>query len=104
MMRKVVLAGIIGSFGLLGGCASNYPVGAAFTDLTLPIHATELGGRPHQVGTAECTSILSLVATGDCSIEAAKQNGGITKVHHIDWKAHSILGIIGKYQVTVYGE
>lgn len=103
-MKKTVISAMAGSLALLSGCASNYPIGGAFTDVTLPIHATELGGRPHKTGTAECTSILSLVSQGDCSIEAAKQNGGITKVHHVDWKAHNILGVYGKYQVIVYGE
>ncbi len=47
---------------------------------------------------------LGMVAIGDASIEAAKKNGGITKVHHVDWAVENILGIIGKYRVTVYGE
>ena len=56
-----------------------------------------------KVGKATCQSILSLVATGDCSIEAAKKNAGITEVTHVDWKANNILGIIGTYTVTVHG-
>ena len=51
-----------------------------------------------------CTSILSMVATGDASIEAAMKNGGITKVHHVDWQAKNILGIYGEFKTTVYGE
>ncbi len=41
---------------------------------------------------------------GDASIDAAKRNGKITKVHHVDWQVENILGIIGKYKVIVYGE
>jgi hypothetical protein len=32
------------------------------------------------------------------------KNGGITKIHYIDWDVKNILGIIGTYKVTVYGE
>ncbi|MBN2701406.1 MAG: TRL-like family protein [Methylohalobius sp. ZOD2] len=104
MFGKIIGIATIAGLGLLGGCATPYPTGVAFTDTKLPIHATSLGDRPHKTGVAECTSILSLIATGDCSIEAAKLNGDITKVHHVDWDAHNILGIYGKYKVMVYGE
>jgi len=32
-----------------------------------------------KVGTASCSTILGLIATGDASIETAAKNGGITK-------------------------
>jgi len=32
------------------------------------------------------------------------KNGNITKISHVDWEAKNILGIIGNYKVTVYGE
>jgi len=57
-----------------------------------------------KVGTSEATSILGMVATGDASIEAAKNNGGITKVSHVDFNSDNILGVYGKYTTTVYGE
>jgi hypothetical protein len=31
-------------------------------------------------------------------------NGGIKKVHHVDYKVRNILGIIAEYTTTVYGE
>ena len=85
------------------GCATSFPVGGVYTDVSLPIEATGAAGRSSKVGTAECKSILSLVATGDCSIEAAKKQGGVTTVDHVDWHAENILGIIGKYKLKVYG-
>ncbi len=87
---------------LLGGCATSAPVGGLYTDVTLPMQATSAQGGT-KVGTSQCTSILAMLATGDCSIEAAKANGGITEVTHVDWKANNILGIIGNYTTTVHG-
>lgn len=89
--------------GTLTGCATSFPMGSIYTDVSLPVEATGAAGRATKVGTTECKSILALVATGDCSIEAAKKQGGITTVDHVDWHAENILGVIGKYKVTVYG-
>ncbi|MDL2124517.1 MAG: TRL-like family protein [Deltaproteobacteria bacterium] len=86
------------------GCATPYPVGTLYTQLELPVAVTANSGTPTKVGTSKCISVLTLVAIGDASIEAAKKDGGITKVHHVDWEVENILGIFGKYKVTVYGE
>jgi len=48
--------------------------------------------------------LLCQTAIGDCSIEAAKKNGGITKVNNVDWDANNILGIYGSYKVIVSEE
>lgn len=89
---------------VLMGCATSYPMGSLYTELKLPVTATDNAGRATKIGTATCTSILGLVAIGDASIEAAKKQAGITKVHHVDWDARNILGVYGEYKVTVYGE
>lgn len=89
---------------LFVGCATTYPIGTVYTELKLPVTATANNGKATKVGTAKCISVLTLVAIGDASIEAAKKDAGITKVHHVDWEVENILGIIGKYKVTVYGE
>ena len=87
----------------LAGCATPYPMGQIYTNVTLPLDAENAQGSA-KMGEAECTSILGLVATGDCSIEMAMKNGGIKEIDHVDWYANSILGIIGKYKVMVYGQ
>jgi len=94
----VLLAGALA----LSGCASPMPVGVLYTELKLPVAVTAISGRKE--GVAECKSVLALVATGDCSIETAKRNGGITKVSNVNWEAKSILGIIGEYKLHVFGE
>jgi hypothetical protein len=104
-MKKVVcVAAVLVCVGLLTGCATSYPVGSFYTELKLPVVATGIPVKDMKTGTATCQSILSLVATGDCSLETAMKNGGITKVHHVDWEVKNILGIIGNYKLTVYGE
>lgn len=103
MQNKKLIAAIIGASAVLTGCATTYPVGGLYSKVTLPFQATD-NATVLKKGEATCQSILSLVATGDCSIEAAKKNGGIHKVSHIDWDVENILGIIGTYKVTVYGE
>ncbi|MDH5480784.1 MAG: TRL-like family protein [Nitrosomonas sp.] len=88
---------------ILTGCATSFPVGSLYTEIALPVNATSAGAKSPKVGTASCTSILTLLATGDCSIEAAKKNGNISTVSHVDWDAKNILGIYGEYKITVYG-
>lgn len=87
------------------GCAMvGAPVnGFIYTDLKAPVTATSNTGTA-KVGIGECTSILGWVGTGDCSIDAAMKNGNITKIHHVDHDAMSVLGIYAKYTIRVYGE
>jgi len=102
-MKKRMLLGVALAFsGMLSGCATHLPIGALYTEVKLPMSATANPGKKH--GTAECRSILSLVAIGDCSIDAARKNGGISKVSLVDWEAKNILGIYGEYKVNVVGE
>lgn len=90
--------------GLFSGCATSQPIGGAYTKLKLPVDATAGDVRGLKVGKATCKSYLAMVAIGDASIDAAKKNGGITKVHYMDWEVENILGVIGTYTLTVYGE
>ena len=103
-MRKFISlsAAAIGA-GLLVGCASTHPIGTLYTNVKLPVAATD-NSTATKVGTAECVSYLGLITTGDASIDTAKKNGGITKVSHVDWEVENTLGFIGKYKVVVYGE
>lgn len=89
---------------MLAGCATSYPVGTIYTKVNLPVTATGEQVKGAKVGTSECMSVLGMVALGDASIETAMKDGGITKVSHVDWDAENILGIIGTYKCTVYGE
>ncbi len=89
----------------LGGCATvaTPAIGGIYTDVKWPGVATS-NAASAKTGKGECTSILFVVATGDCSIETAAKGAGITKIHHVDLHTTNILGVYGKLEVTVYGE
>jgi hypothetical protein len=104
MIRVMTAAVLCGVAVLLAGCAMPWPMGLGYSKMSVPVTATDNVGKATKIGTAECQTYLNIVALGDASIEAAKKNGGITKVHHVDWSVDNVLGVIGKYKVTVYGE
>lgn len=91
--------------GVLSGCATAMaPVtGFVYTDLEAGGAVTSNTGSS-KVGTASVTSILGAIATGDASVKAAAANGAITKIHHVDYHAESVLGLWAKYTTIVYGE
>jgi len=77
--------------------------GTLYSDLKAPLIATSNAGAT-KVGSAQATSILGIIATGDASIDAAAKAAGISKIHHVDEHVTNILGIIATYKVVVYGE
>jgi uncharacterized protein YceK len=92
---------------LLSGCAGITPIaggtgGMLFTQTDAAVAVGSASGAA-KVGTAESTAIICF-ATGDSSIQKAMQNGGITKIHHVDCKVFSVLGLYAKYTTVVYGE
>ena len=106
-MRKLLVLGLLCSALMMSGCmaAAASPVtGMFFTDVRGPFSVVDNDVKPEKVGVAECTSILGLIAQGDASISTAMKNGGITKVHHVDFESKSILGITASFKTTVYGE
>jgi TRL-like protein family len=54
-------------------------------------------------GKACADSILGLVARGDASVRAAKENGGITEVTSVDHSARNFLNIVGEWCTLVRG-
>jgi hypothetical protein len=101
-MKK--LFGLFILAALFAGCATQTPIGLIITDNTLPLQVGDASAKCTKVGTATSQSYLAMVAVGDSSIDAAAKNGGITKINHADWKVKNMLGIIGEYTTTVYGE
>lgn len=103
---------VLALFVLTSGCAAfigtrGVPRGGIFTDVKGP-GATQSFEMSVQVGelkkgTSSAEGFLGLVAQGDASIQAAAQDGGISDIHHIDFKTRSILGLYVKYTTVVYG-
>ena len=69
---------------LLSGCATQVPIGFLLIDNTLPLQVGDSSVKSLKTGTATSQSYLGMIAVGDCSIETAAKNGGITKISHVD--------------------
>ena len=76
--------------------------GLVYTDVEGAGGATGNTGSSKK-GVATSEGIIC-VATGDSSIQAACANGGITKIHHVDYHVTNVLGIYCETVVKVYGE
>lgn len=59
--------------------------------------------NPVKKGVATATGTI-FFTEGDSSIKAAMENGGIKKIHHVDYKVRNILGIVGSTTTIVWGE
>jgi len=105
MKKSFLFAAGIAIALLAGSCASSSApvVGGIYKDVKAPIAVTASTGTS-KVGQATCKSILGWFATGDASIEAACKEGGISRIHHVDYQSKSILSFYATYTVLVYGE
>jgi hypothetical protein len=107
-MKKLIALTSVASLAFLSsGCVGAHsPLGGAsagiFTDVSGPLAVGTATGSS-KVGTAMSKGIIC-IATGDSSIKAACANGGITKIHHVDYHVMSVLGIYSEVTTTVYGE
>lgn len=94
------------AMAMLSGCAtgmSRNGTGLIYTEVQDSVVATSNVGAVKK-GQSCGTNVLSLVSTGDMSIEAAKKAGGISKVASVDYSQMSILGLFTKTCTIVIGE
>ncbi len=98
IMKKLLILPLVAATGALSSCVA--PVGLVYSDINLPSGISSAPGK--KVGKSQSRSYFALVATGDSSVEAAKNNGGITSVSSVDTKIENILGV-AKYTTTVTG-
>ena len=105
-MKKFIVCSVVlaAMAALVVGCATPFPQGMGYMKVKFPIAATSNGAAAQKVGIARCTSYCGVYAVGDVSLKTAMKNGGITKIHYVDWEVDSLAGIIGKYTIYVYGE
>ena len=96
-------------FAMLAGCAANSPVvGSLYTGVKHSGIST--GGildnsvKSLKTGVSSCTSVLGLIAAGDCSEETARRNGGITKVNSVAHETTSFYIFFNHYKTIVTGE
>lgn len=104
MLKYVALIAL--SAMIFVGCGSAYfkaPLaGGIVTNVTYDGSVSAEQGGEKQ-GKSKCHSILGIVGYGDCSIEAAKKNGGISMVSSVDYDFFTVLGIYAGYTVIVTG-
>ena len=110
-MKKLMIGlGLAASLSF-AGCA--FPSGAAITtgeacgiivDHVAPA-AFDIDNtvKAEKCGKATCKGIVCFT-TGDNSIKAAMENGGIKKIHHVDIDMFNILNIYSTATTIVWGE
>ena len=100
---KIFSSILVATSIVLMGCAGTGPHvsgGGLFTSISGPITATA-STKATKEGEACASNILGLIATGDNSINAAKEVGGIKKVASVDYTNFSILGSIYQKVCTI---
>ena len=102
----LLVALLLSSTVLVTGCAAvATPIyGGLYTEVQAPLQVTPNEADDDLlVGRAMAESYLGLIATGDASIRAAMEDGGITEVVYVDYESTSILGLYATFTVVVYG-
>jgi hypothetical protein len=96
---------------LLSGCVSSPSSPVVGMMLTNTTHSGFGSGgiidsniKANKFGKSTCVSIMSSFAFGDCSINAAKKNGDITKVNSIEYISTNLFYFFSSYTTIVKGE
>lgn len=108
-IHRVFIAALVLAlgFGSAGCTVVPSPVsGFIFTNVSYPMAELDQTNEAQssKTGTANAFSLFGLLAIGDASLAAAQKDGNIQKIHHVDIRATSVLGIFANYQIIVYGE
>ena len=101
MKKGLLVASLLSGSLLISGCATPYPTGVLYTGVKQGVGGSSV--QYSKEGRAKCTSVLGIVASGDCSVEAAAKAGGIADVKLIDYEVKNILGLYGQYTTIVKG-
>lgn len=81
------------------------PIGFVYSEIKAPMDPDfNQTAAPSKSGEAMATTILGLVATGDCSIKAAAENGGLTTIDSADYKYFNVLGVYQTFTTIVHGK
>lgn len=110
--RTAQLVMVLASFSILTGCyagmasASTGVPGWLYANTITPEAGTSVTSNVagSKVGRATCQSFLGLIASGDCSVEAAAVQGKITRIHSVSRKVENVLGLYATITIIVTGE
>lgn len=106
-MRRFAIIAVAAAFILAEtGCAyaARSPVtGFIYTNVSdnAQVTANTIGSK---TGRSTATSILGIVATGDCSVATAARQGGIKTITSVDYEITNVLGIYASSTVIVTGQ
>jgi hypothetical protein len=110
LTRLAMLVGIAALLPTLSACAGSLgympPVGVVYAggkgiNPSTQAHVTD-GVRPGPKTGQACTmGVVGVASWGDMSLEAAKKNGGITRVDTLDYKTMDILGVVYQKHCTI---
>lgn len=105
-MRTFLVLGLMGLGVGLGGCMIvDSPIRGVMGTEVIWGDVAGKAAAPNTMkqGKACAESILGLLARGDASVRAAKENGGISEVSTIDHSARNFFGIVGEWCTLVRG-
>ena len=107
-MKKSLKLAVLTACAALGAlaatsCATPFPLGCLYTDVTMPGSIGNGDFEANRYGSASCYSILGWVAGGDASINEAAVNGGIDKIAWTNTHVTNYFGIYGIYKTEVFG-
>lgn len=105
-LSVVVFAGMLSACAGVGGYtqpAGMTPTAWIFMETTSGGILHDNGATPTKVGKACGTSIMGIVATGDTSVEAAMNQGGIKKAVYTEQYLKNIMGFFVEVCTIVKG-
>jgi outer membrane murein-binding lipoprotein Lpp len=105
-IKSITLGAIVISTILVGGCATQMPVGNYYTGIKGNWYTGEKVNNDIEItkeGKACSHSVLAVAAFGDNSIATAQKKGGIKNVASVNYTAKNILGVFGTYCTIVKG-
>ncbi len=107
MSRVTKISAVLLGTMVLAGCAywpSSGSNGLFYTNVTKPVAVLDAEATTVRTGEACAIGLLGLFASGDSSINAAKNNVGITKITTVEehYKQY-LLGAYSRYCVIVSG-
>lgn len=108
MLRRFVTAGLLAGALVLGsGCFGGPfapPVGTLYTEIGAPtsLGSGQLAARR---GESSVVAILGIGSSGQASVEAAADEGGITRVKRVEYRYENVLlGLYQRYTTIVWGD
>ncbi len=114
MRRAGLLLTVSCVLALATGCAGAHyrtpvrpPAGWVYAHVRGPV-STNFGaeGTAYSMRKGKATSenFLGLFATGDASVQAAAEAGGIKNIRYVDYEFCNLLGLYSTFTTIVYGD